>query len=112
MTGKTIILINSVIVGYDRLNRPVYEDRETEVEDVLYAPGVSDDIVSSTDLTGKKMVYTLAIPKGDAHEWKNCKVKLPSFPGLVFKSFGFPAEGIEELVPTRWHKKVTVELYE
>ena len=115
MKGKKVVLINTVKVGTDSLNRPIYEEKETIVENVLYTPGASSDVISSTDLTGKKMVYTLAIPKGDTNDWKNCKVRFlesKNMSGMTFKSFGFPMEGIDDLIPGQWNKKVTVELYE
>lgn len=78
------------------------------VTDVLVAPASTTDLPATIDLTGKKAVYTLAIPKGDTHDWTDCTVR---FFGRTWKSFGFPLEGIEELVPLRWNKKVLVELY-
>ena len=53
-------------------------------------------------------MYTLAIPKSDAHDWNDCTVK---FFNRTWKSFGYPIEGIDELVPGDWNKKVMVELY-
>lgn len=108
MVGITVVLINRVKVGVDALNKDVYEEVETEVNNVLVAPTTSDDVISSTDLEGKKLLYTLGIPKGDSHDWTNCKVR---FFGKTFKSYGDVIEGIEANVPTMWHKKVLVEWY-
>lgn len=106
--GMTVILLNKVQVGTDGFNHPIYDYEELEVEDVLVAPASSDDIVTAQDLTGKKAVYTLGIPKGDTHDWTDAKVK---FFGQEWKTFGIPLEGIEENIPLRWHKKVMVERY-
>jgi len=54
-------------------------------------------------------VYTLAIPKGDTHDWENQVIE---FWGKTWKSFGMPLEGIESNIPLAWNKKVTVERYE
>lgn len=107
--GIPVTLIERRETGRDALNAPVYEETETVIENVLVAPAASDDIVGTMDLEGKKLVYTLAIPKGDTHSWIDVKVR---FWGRTFKSFGFPTEGIEANIPLDWNKKVTVELYE
>lgn len=107
--GITVTLIETRETGKDPFDHPIYEDVETDVPNVLIAPSVSDDIISSTDLAGKKLVYTLAVPKGDPHDWTDVKVR---FWGHTFRTFGFPQRGIEENIPLDWNQKVTVELYE
>lgn len=106
--GITVILYEKTQIGTDAFNRPIYDEKEVEVENVLVAPSTSDDIVTSQDLYGKKAVYTLAIPKGDMHNWLDAKVK---FFGQEWKTFGFPLQGIEENIPLDWNKKVMVERY-
>jgi hypothetical protein len=106
--GITVILLVKKQIGVDAFNAPIYETVETEVENVLVAPSTSDDIVTKQDLTGKKAMYTLAIPKGDTHDWKDATVK---FFGQTWKTIGFPLMGIEENIPLDWNKKVTVEQY-
>lgn len=106
--GNTVILVENIQVGVDGFNAPIYETSEVEVENVLVAPASSDDIVTTQDLSGKKAVYTLGIPKGDTHNWEDATVK---FFGKTWKTFGFPLEGIEENIPLDWNKKVTVEQY-
>ena len=107
--GITVILAENKQVGVDGFNAPIYEATEVEVENVLVAPASSDDIVTTQDLTGKKAVYTLGIPKGDTHNWIDATVK---FFGQEWHTFGFPLEGIEENIPLDWNKKVMVERYE
>jgi len=60
--GITVTLINKKEVGRDPFNRPIYEDVEIEVDNVLVSPVSTEDIVHTLELTGKKAVYTLAIP--------------------------------------------------
>lgn len=106
--GITVIHVSMVKVGTDPFNHPVYREVEDPVQNVLVSPTTSDDIITNTDLAGKKAVYTLAIPKGDTHDWTDCKVR---FFGQTWKTFGYPIEGIEENIPLAWNKKVSVELY-
>ncbi|MEQ7274633.1 hypothetical protein ABQE19_04030 [Enterococcus thailandicus] len=106
--GITIVLVDKVKTGTDPFGNPIYEDQDIEVENVLVSPTSSDDIVNQMTLTGKKAVYTLGIPKGDTHDWEDKKVK---FFGERWRTFGFPTEGIEDLIPLDWNKKVMVERY-
>lgn len=108
LKGITIQLLIKEQAGEDGFGCPVYNANYVDVENVLVAPANSTDIVTTTDLTGKKAVYTLAIPKIDTHNWNDCTVK---FFGQTWKSFGYPIEGIDELIPGDWNKKVMVELY-
>ena len=106
--GITVILIDKVETGQDDFGHSVFEDREIEVENVLVQPTSTDDKVSQLNLTGKVAVYTLAIPKGDTHNWEDREVL---FFGQRWRTFGIPIEGIESLIPLDWNKKVTVERY-
>jgi hypothetical protein len=106
--GITVTLVMEKQVGTDAFNAPIYETSEVEVNNVLVAPASSDDIVTTQDLEGKKAVYTLAIPKGDVHDWEDAVVK---FFGQEWKTLGIPLEGIEENIPLDWNKKVMVERY-
>ena len=101
-------MIDRLQTGTDPFGDPVYEDVEIEVDNVLVAPTLSDDIVNQHTITGRKAVYTMAIPKGDTHVWEDREVR---FFGERWKVFGMPLEGIEELIPLDWNKKVTVERY-
>ena len=108
MKGITVTLINEVEIGEDRLGNPVYEDVETEVENVLVAPASVDDITSSIQLHGKQAVYTIAIPKGDAHVWQDQRVR---FFNETWRVFGFPQTGIDALIPLDWNTKWKVVRY-
>ncbi len=106
--GISVVLKVKTQVGTDGFNAPVYEYTDEIVDNVLVAPSSSDDIVTAENLYGKKAVYTLAIPKGDQHNWIDTEVE---FFGAKWKTFGFPIEGIEENIPLKWNKKVMVERY-
>lgn len=107
--GITVTLYQNVKTGSDGFGADIFEEQAAQVEDVLVAPASADDVINSVQLEGKKAVYLLGIPKGDTHEWED---KTIEFFGKKFRSFGPIQEGIGELVPTRWHKKVMVERYE
>lgn len=106
--GITVTILKGTQSGTDDFNRPIYHYEEEQVENVLVAPANTDDIVNSQDLTGKKAVCTLAIPKSDTHDWTNCIIK---FFGQTWKTFGYPQEGITENIPLDWNRKVMVERY-
>lgn len=107
--GVTITLIDKKEIGKDLFGEPIYQDTEIEIENVLISPTSSDDIVNRLSLTGKKAVYTLGIPKEDKNDWEDKEV---IFFGKKWRTFGIPVEGIEEMMPLDWNKKVLVERYE
>lgn len=106
--GITVVLVDKVKTGIDPFGNTIYKESDIDVENVLVSPASSDDIVNQLNLTGKKAVYTLAIPKGDQHEWEDMEVV---FFGQRWRTFGIPLEGIDDLIPLDWNKKVMVERY-
>lgn len=108
MTGITVKLYEKTQVNNDEFNRPVYEEAPVDVDNVLVAPASTQEILDTLNLTGKKAVYNLGIPKGDTHDWEDKRIE---FLGEMWHTIGFVEEGIEANVPTRWHKKVQVERY-
>ena len=106
MTGITVKLYARTLSGYDSLNNPVYTTAAVNVDNVLVGQPTADEITSGIDLYGKKAEYMLGIPKGDAHEWRDCEVE---FFGRRFRAYGDVLEGIAANVPTPWHRKVMVE---
>lgn len=107
--GITVTLINKKQTGTDPFDNPIYQDVEIEVDNVLVNPTSTEDVVNQLDLTGKKAVYTLAIPKNDKNEWEDAKVY---FFEKEWRTFGMVTQGIEHLTPLDWNKKVMVERYE
>lgn len=106
--GIPIILINNVETGKDPFDNPIFKEKEITVENVLVTPTSSNEIVNQLNLTGKKAVYTLGIPKGDSNDWEDKEV---IFFGERWRTFGFPTEGIDDMIPLEWNKKVMVERY-
>lgn len=107
--GIQVILINKIESGVDPFGVPIYEDKEIIVDNVLVTPTSTDEIVNQLELSGKRAVYTLAIPKNDTNNWDNSEVK---FFGKTWRTIGAPKQGIDHLIPLDWNKKVEVELIE
>ena len=107
--GITVNLIQRVQTGTDEFNSPVYEEQIISVDNVLVSPTSSDDVTDQLNLTGRRAIYTLAIPKGDKNVWENQYVE---FFGNRFHVFSKTIEGIESMIPLKWNKKVYVEIYE
>ena len=107
--GITITLLDTIEDGKDDFGHPIYRETEIQVENVLVAPSSTDDVTTQVNLTGKKAEYTLGIPKGDQHDWKE---KIVIFFGRKWRTIGIPLEGIEAMIPLDWNKKVMVETYE
>lgn len=110
MKTISVVLHNFIATGeVDKTNRPIFSDSTTTVDDVLYAPVSAEDVVNTLNLTGKKAVYQLAIPKNDTNTWENAIVE---FLGHTWRTIGIPEEGIPENIPLRWNRKIKVERYE
>ena len=107
--GIQITLIDKQVVSVDPFGSPVVKDVEILVDNVLVAPATTDDVTNQMSLTGKKISYTIGIPKGDTHDWEEKEVR---FFGKRWKTVGLPLEGIESMMPLEWNKKVMVERYE
>lgn len=63
---------------------------------------------SETDMLGHRIpTYVLGIPKGDQRDWLDRKLR---FFGMIFRTVGYPEQGIEANIPLAWHKRVKTEL--
>lgn len=90
---------------YDQLGNPIKTYRSEILHDVLIGEPSADEITDEYNRSGKRLAYTLAISKGDTHDFENCKVR---FFGQEFYVTGYPTEGIEANIPLKWNKKVRV----
>lgn len=109
LKGITVTLVSEAVISKDPFGKEIVEESEIDVENVLVAPASSDDVTNQLNLDGKKIEYTLAIPKNDTNDWVDKKVR---FFGQTWHTVGIPLEGISELIPLDWNRKVTVERYE
>lgn len=106
--GITVRLYVKTKTGTDAFNAPVYTEEPVDVPGVLVGEPTADDIVNDLQLYGKRIAYTLGIPKGDTHDWDNVTVE---FFGQKFCTYGGVTQGIEDMIPLAWNKKVKVERY-
>lgn len=105
--GITITLYDRVKTGVDGFNRPTYQDLPVFVDNVLVIPMSETEVLDTLNLTGRRAIYQLAIPKGDQHDWTDKDI---SFWGRRFRAVGDVLEGIDDLIPLDWNKKVRVEI--
>ena len=108
MKGMTVQLVVKTETGTDPFGAPIYTEELVDINDVLVGQPSSEDVLSTLELTGKRIAYTLGIPKGDTHVWENTDVIIR---GERFRTIGFPQTGIQENIPLRWGSNVQVERY-
>ena len=109
LKGIDITLYSKTQTGKDRFHDPIYEETPVTVHNVLVGEPSAEEITTELQLTGRRLAYTLAIPKGDTHDWADAKVE---FFGQTFRTCGGDVQGIESMIPLRWNKKVQVVQYE
>ena len=90
----------------DMFGVPTYTREWVSVDDVIVGQPTDSERTDSMNLYGERAVYTLGIPKGDAHTWQaGLHVK---FFGETFRIIGHTVKGIDDMVPLEWNKKVMV----
>lgn len=112
IVGIPITLYEKTIVGKDEFNRDITEETPVVIENVVIGQPSSEDILSEINLSGKRIAYRLAIPRGDEHVWEDSTVE---FYGRKWKVVGIPVQYIEAYYTPKempWNKKVSVEAYE
>ena len=112
MKGVTVTLKKKTQTGVDGFGQPTYSTTDVEVSDVLVGEPSTSDIENALTMYGKRVVYTLAIPKGDTNDWYKAEVALPAPWSATFNVIGDATMGIEENIPLRWNKKVHLERIE
>ena len=93
----------------DDFGRPIYTETAVQVPGVLVAPMSDQEVLDTLNLTGRRAIYQLGLPKGDAHDWTDKHV---AFFGEDWRVIGMPLEGIEANIPLSWNRKIRVERYE
>lgn len=104
--GIPVILHELTASGTNAMNETIYTTQTTTVDNVVVSPTSEQEILDTINLTGRKAVYTLHIPKGDTHNWCNTIVE---FYGKQWRTIGEPIEYIDDMVPLSWNKKVRCE---
>lgn len=126
MKGMTIYLVKKTQMGVDDFGAPIYSEGSypsndlypadslypdelfEAVDDCLVGQPTTDDVTNTLALYGKKVEYTIGIPKGDTHDWVDAEVE---FFGARFRTIGYPMTGIQENIPLRWGQNIKVERY-
>ena len=106
--GVTVTLYERTDGPLDPFGAPTYTETPVDVANVLPAPAAAEAVVQDLELYGKRLAYTLHIPKGDAHVWEDRRV---DFFGQAFRTYGPVDQYAEENVPGPWNKRVKVERY-
>ena len=106
--GETVKLVVKTKTGTDAFGAPVYTEEEVTVDNVLVGEPSSEDVTAENNLTGKRIAYTLGIPKGDTHTWYDTFVMVR---GERYRTIGRPVYGTPENMPLAWGGKVSVERY-
>lgn len=108
MKGTTVKLVVKTKTSTDPFGNPICTEELVDVPDVLVGSPSSDDVVNALQLYGKKIAYTLGIPKGDTHTWVDAEVEIW---GERFRTIGFPITGEKANIPLRWGQNIQVERY-
>ena len=82
LKGIDIILYEKTKTGEDGFHDPIYEESPVTVHNVLVGQPTAEEITTELQLTGRRIAYTLAIPKGDTHNWDNVRVFRADLPHL------------------------------
>lgn len=106
LKGQTVTLYTKTQTGTDGFNRPTCTESAVLVYNVLIGQPTQEEQAEMLNLTGRRIAFTLGIPKGDQHDWLNTRVE---FFGRTFRQIGEIVEGQPELIPLDWNKKVYVE---
>ena len=69
LKGIDITLYTKKQTGEDGFHDPIYEETPVTVHNVLVGEPSADEITTELQLTARRLAYTLAIPKGDTHDW-------------------------------------------
>ena len=72
LKGIDIILYEKTKTGEDGFHDLIYAENPVTVHNVLVGQPTAEEITTELQLTGRRIAYTLAIPKGDTHNWTMC----------------------------------------
>lgn len=74
--GITVRLHVKSQTGTDAFNAPVYTETPIDVPNVLVGEPTAEDIVNDLQLYGKRIAYTLGIPKGGRPRLGKCDCRI------------------------------------
>lgn len=108
MKTVTVQIAVKTQTGTDPFGAPIETEELIDVPGCLVGQPTSDQIVQAMELYGKKIAFTIGVPKGDTHVWTDTDVIIW---GERFRTVGFPETGIQENIPLKWGQNVKVERY-
>ena len=108
MRGTTVQIAVKTSDTTDDFGAPIETEELVDVEDVLVGTPSEEEVKSTLEMYGKKVAYTLGIPKGDSHVWHDTDVIIW---GERFRTIGYPITGEQANIPLRWGSNVKVERY-
>lgn len=104
--GIPVTLFVRTCTGRDPFGAPEYAETAVTVDNVLVQPVSGTDTPTRNGLLSKRQRVRLCIPKGDPHQWEDCRVE---FFGASWRVVGFAEQYLDALVPLAWNKQVEVE---
>lgn len=108
MKGTTVQIVKKTQTGTDPFGAPIYSEELVDVADVLVGQPSTNDVTNALQMYGKRIAYTLGIPKGDTNDWTDAEVVIW---GDRYRTIGYPMTGESENIPLRWGQNVQVERY-
>lgn len=103
-TTETVTMLSRTLTGYDDFKEPIWEDIETDVSDVLVAPGNTSDLTGNTRTDGDTVVFTLYFPASYIENLRNTRIRVR---GSIYRTVGDPQPYTGS--PLKWNRVVTVE---
>lgn len=108
ISGITVTVERPVYGAADRFGNATRTWKSEDVENVLVAPGSTDDMEAARP-EGVEVAYTLHFPKGYDESLEGCKVVLPAPYTGEYSVVGDPRPYMDANTPTPWHLPVQVE---
>ena len=108
---ETVILHERTAGGEDDFGQTTYTETDISVDGVIVGEPTTSDVESAISVYGKRLAYTLGIPKDDMHTWEDSEVTIR---GRKFHTIGIMLQYTAGGMPGywKWDKKIGVELYE
>lgn len=105
ITGETVT-VRTPVYSIDEHNEQVTRWVDTEVENVVVAPGSTADVEDSTRPYGTRAAFTLGLPKAFSASLRGCRVVVR---GTECAVIGDPQPNAVANCPTAWWYTAEVE---
>lgn len=93
--------------GFDGFGVPTYTEHIKYINNCFVVIGNHYQLLDNNTSLVALDEFTIAIPKGDNHEWRNSIVEF-KLGGIDYKckTHGDYLLGVEEAMPLMWHKQI------